>query len=152
MAGLVFRLMSKLLATGLMIIFLGATHLKDALNLWGWGKGSIGLFEVIERSLIGGIDNGFNKAFIFITNFSQNFAARNAGIIMMDGFVVLVLWLFLFCIVWFATDILTGKDEDPMIYPLVISIVILALGAWFFGNPEPASQVAQNVTRVVDLT
>lgn len=156
---LVFRLIFKLLAAGLLILFLGLNSFIDALNQWKWGQGALSFSDAISAAVVGGLNTGFQKTYIFFTTIGTDLASKNAGNIIMNLWYVAILYVFLFVLIWVPVDLLTGKEADPLWIPALLALLILAIVSVWVGSTTPTifsingglTQTAVNTTAVLDI-
>lgn len=105
-----WRILSSL---GLLLI-LGFSSLKEALDLWSFGSGTIGFSDVFKTATIGAINEGFSKSFNYFPNLLINIQQGNAGTLILDLFLISILFVFIFIWVWIIADLFTGEKETPI--------------------------------------
>lgn len=153
--GVATRSLIRILSSLGLLLILGFTSLRDALDLWSFGSGSITIFEVFKVATIGAINEGFQKSFMYFPNLAENIAQGNAGILILDLFMISILFVFIFIWVFIIVDLGTGESEAPMKWVIIFTLLIFIAGTVIVGVFNPATtvelgnQTVQNITNGV---
>ena len=137
--GLAFRTFVRILSSLGLLLVLGFTSLRDALDLWSFGAGSITIFDVFKTATIGAINEGFRKSFEYFPNLLTNIFQGNAGILILDLFMISILYAFIFCWVLIITDLITGEDKPPVKLTFIITSILFIIGTLIVGIFNPAT-------------
>lgn len=132
--GLFGNLIKKLFVCLLLLFTLGVESLTDALNSWRLGEGTITIQQAFIEGVKGGINKGFSLSANYIFGFMGYVSDKMMGSLILDGFMVLILFSFLFVGWWIPTDLLTGDKEDPLWIPAVLAGITLLGGSLYVAN------------------
>ncbi len=127
-----FGIVKKLLTSTFLLFFLGATALREAINLAT--QGIISWVSVIPVAIIGGIQQGFIETYTLIFNFKMFVTTGLGGNIFFGLFKVAALWLFIFMITYMIWDTATGPEIRPYKKTALLSLAIVIVGALLFGK------------------
>lgn len=149
------RITTKVIAAIVFIIILCLPAFIGSLKEWNFGRGDITITGVFGKSIVVGLNNGFEEAHNLIVHSDED---KSVGQTIFGLIAVVILYLFLFCIVWSITgvffgaeNIVVGARRDPLWIPAIITLIILVVGAFivgFFAHPGISATIATNVSNI----
>jgi len=152
-----FGIIKKLLTATLLLFFLGATALRQALNLAT--QKTISWFSVLPVAIIGGLQQGFVDTHTMIFNAKTFFVNGLGGNLIFGLFKISALWLFIFMLIYMIWDTATGDAYHPTLETAILSIVVVIIGALLFGShgnsillTNTVNMVTQNASNIPNTT
>lgn len=142
------RLAVKSLSAAGLVLFLGLTHLKDAITQASQGVikwGSVPIVAIWEA-----MKEGFVTVYNLALNYQVYQASNSAGEIVWGIITAILLLGFIFSVIWTILDIFTGPEVDPYVSSLVVAIILFVILTLIFGRTELAPIIADNVSQTAN--
>jgi len=138
------RLLVKSASAGGLVLFLGLTHLKDAITQAAQGTikwGSVPIIAIWEA-----MKDGFQVVYNLALNYNSYVSSMSAGEIVWGIITAIILLGFIFSVVWTILDMFTGAEVDPYASSLIVAIILFVILTLIFGRVETIPEVVATST------